>query len=232
MFKSIIRWFRAENLLAQAKDQVLEMLREDLQMYKDSVKCLWKDKGVSIDEIRERDREINRHVREVRKKVLTHLAFSGTSGLETCLVILSMVVDIERIGDYTKDITYLASDYPGKFNPGAFEKELMDFEWALAERLEMLIDIVESEEDEKARRLAKTHKDMDRDYRKMLDRLINGKDSGLTHGQSAMLALYLRYPRRIEGHVFNIASAEVNPFHRIGFKVTKKKKEQKAESPS
>ena len=232
MFKSIIRWFRAENLLAQAKDQVLEMLREDLQMYKDSVKCLWKDEGISIDEIRERDREINRHVREVRKKVLTHLAFSGTSGLDTALVIISMVVDIERIGDYTKDITYLASDYTGKFNPGAFEKDLMDFEWALAERLAMLVDIVESEEDEKARRLAKTHKDMDRDYRKMLDKLISEEDSGLTHGQSAMLVLYLRYLRRIEGHVFNIASAEVNPFHRIGFKVKKKKKEQKAESSS
>lgn len=230
MFKFLKKWFRMENLLVQAKDQVLEMLGEDLQMFKDSVKCLWMYEGVSIDEIRERDREINRHVREVRKKVLTHLAFSGTTGLDTALVIISMVVDIERIGDYTKDITYLATDYPGKFNPGAFEKELKGFERTLAERLAMLVDIVESEENEKARRLATTHKDMDRDYRKMLDRLISGEDSGLTHSQSAMLALYLRYLRRIEGHVFNIASAEVNPLHRIGFKIKRKKKEQKAES--
>jgi phosphate uptake regulator len=232
MFKSLKRWFCMENLLAQAKDQVLEMLREDLQMFKDSVKCLWKDEGLSIDEIKERDREINRHVREVRKKVLTHLAFSGTSGLETCLVILSMAVDIERIGDHTKDITYLATNYPGKFNAGAFEKELKDFERNLAERLASLVDIVESEQDEKARRLAATHKYMDRDYCKMLDRLISEEETGLSHGQSAVLALYLRYLRRIDGHVFNIASAEVNPFHRIGFKVKKKKKEQNAESPN
>ena len=82
-FKNIIRLLRKGNLLTQAKALVLEMLREDLQMFKDSVKCLRKEEGVSIGEIRERDREINRHVQEVRKKVLTHLVFSGAAGLET-----------------------------------------------------------------------------------------------------------------------------------------------------
>ena len=222
MYKAIIRLLRKENLLAQAKDMVLEMLKEDLQMFHDSRRCLRKEEGITIGEMRERDREINRYVREVRKKVLTHMAFSGAPGLETCLVILYMVVDIERIGDHTKDITHLATDYPGKFNAGRFEKELREFEKSLGERLALLVDIVEAEEIEKARHLAKTHKDMVRNYSKMLDRLINEEDNALTRGQSAMLALYLRYLRRIEGHVFNIASAEVNPFHRIGFKVKKK----------
>jgi phosphate uptake regulator len=222
MYRTILRLLRKENLLAQAKEMVLEMLKEDLQMFHDSRRCLRKEEGITIGEIRERDREINRHVREVRKKVLTHMAFSGAPELETCLVILYMVVDIERIGDHTKDITYLATDYPGKFNSGGFEEELKDFERALGERLAMLVDIVESEESEKARRLTKTHKDMVRNYSKMLERLINEEDNTLTRGQSVMLALYLRYLRRIEGHMFNIASAEVNPFHRIGFKVRKK----------
>jgi len=222
MYKTILRLLRKENLLVQAKELVLEMLKEDLQMFHDSRRCLRKDAGVSIDEIRERDREINRHVREVRKKVLTHMAFSGADELETCLVMLSMVVDIERIGDYTKDITYLATDYPGKFNSGGFEEELKDFERTLGDRLALLVNIVEAEESEKARHLAKTHRDVVRKYGKMLDRLINEEDNALSHGQSVMLALYLRYLRRIEGHVFNIASAEVNPFHRIGFKPKKK----------
>ncbi len=222
MFKTIMRLLRKKNLLTQANELVLEMLREDLQMFKDSVKCLRKEEGVSVGEIRARDREINRHVREVRKKVLTHLVFSGAAGLETSLVMLAMVVDIERIGDHTKDITYLATDYPGKFSAGKFEKELRDFERTLAERLAALVDIVEAENIRKARQLAKTHKDMDRTYHRMLDRLINEEDNSLTHGQSAMLTLYLRYLRRIEGHMYNIISAEVNPFHRIGFKVKKK----------
>ena len=225
MFKTILRLLRKENLLEQSKDLLLEMLREDLGMFEDSVKCLWKDEGISIDEIRERDREINRHVRDVRKKILTHLAFSGTTGQETCLVILNIVRDIERIGDHTKDITYLATNYPVKFEAGIFKEELKDFERTVKERIAMLEEIIAGEESDKARQLAATHRRMDKTYRKMLDKLVNEEDTDLTKGQSVLLALYLRYLRRIDGHVFNIASTEVNPFHRVDFKM------KKAESP-
>ncbi|MBN2289892.1 MAG: hypothetical protein JXQ83_11210 [Candidatus Glassbacteria bacterium] len=228
MFKSVFKWLRAENLLVQSKELLLEMLKDDLGMFEDSVKCLWKDEGISIEEIRERDRAINRHVRDVRKKILTHLAFSGTAGLDTSLVILNIVRDIERIGDHTKDITYLATNYTVKFSPGGFEKELKDFERTVRDRIASLQEIVEGEESVKARSLAATHSQVDTTYRSMLDRLISEEETGLTKGQSVMLALYLRYLRRIEGHIFNIASADINPFHRIGFKV--KKKEESPES--
>ena len=232
MFRALIRLFRSENLLVQSKQLLVEMLKDDLEMFKDSVKCLWKDEGISIEEIKERDREINRYVREVRKKILTHLAFSGSAGLETSLIILSIVRDIERIGDHTKDITYLADKYTVSFNPGSLEKELRYFEESLENRLASLVDIVEGEESEKAREMALSHKDMDKIYRKMLDRLINEEETDLTKGQSAMLALYLRYLRRIEGHIFNIVSTEVNPFHRIGFKVKKKSGTMDKKTPS
>jgi phosphate uptake regulator len=232
MFKALIRLFRSENLLVQSKELIVEMLKDDLGMFKDSVRCLWKDEGVSIEEIKERDREINRYVREVRKKILTHLAFSGSTGLETSLVILSIVRDVERIGDHTKDITYLAEHYTVKFNPGGFEKELKYFEGTVKERMVLLVDIVEGEEGEKARDMAVTHREMDKLYRKMLDRLINEEETDLTKGQSAMLALYVRYLRRIEGHIFNIVSTEVSPFHRIGFKVKKKSKQIEKKTPS
>jgi phosphate uptake regulator len=228
MFKSLIQWFKAENLLVQAKEEILEMLKENLSMFNDSVELLWMNKGVSLDEIRERDRRINRNVRDVRKKVLTHLAFSGSSGLETSLVLISIAVDIERMGDYTKDITYLATDYPGRFKPGDFEEALREFEKSIAKRLETLPDIIRGGEEgvSKAAELAAYHREIDKNYRNMIFRLITEENKSLTSNQCALLALYMRYLRRIEGHIFNIASAEVNPFHRIGFKIKEKSKQK------
>jgi phosphate uptake regulator len=225
MFKALIKLFKAENLLAQANDQVIEMLKEDLSLFRDSIKLLWTEEGVSIEEIRERDRQINRHVRDVRKKVLTHLAFSGSSGMETVLALISIVRDIERIGDHTKDIGYLATDFPGKFKAGEFENGLKKFENLLIERIQTLIDIFETGDDirEKAGRLTRSHLEVNSQYREMILSLITKEDVSLTPSQSAILALYMRYLRRVEGHIFNIASAEVNPFHRIGFKKKKKK---------
>ena len=225
MFKTLIKLFKAENLLAQANDQVVEMLKEDLSLFRDSIKLLWTEEGVSIEEIRERDRQINRHVRDVRKKVLTHLAFSGSSGMETVLSLTSIVRDIERIGDHTKDIGYLATDFPGKFKAGEFENGLKKFESLLIERIQILIDIFETGDDirEKAGQLTRSHPEINSQYREMILSLITKEDVSLTPSQSAILALYMRYLRRVEGHIFNIASAEVNPFYRIGFKKKKKK---------
>ncbi len=227
MFKTLIKLFKVENLLAQANDQVVEMLKEDLSLFRDSIKLLWTEVGVSLEEIRERDRQINRYVQDVRKKVLTHLAFSGSSGLETALSLISIVRDIERIGDHTKDIGYLATDFPGKFRAGEFENGLKKFENLLIERIQTLIDIFETGDDirEKAGRLTRTHPEINSQYREMILSLITKEDVSLTPSQSAILALYMRYLRRVEGHIFNIASAEVNPFHRIGFRKKKKKAE-------
>ena len=227
MFKSLIKMFKAENLLAQANEQVVEMLKEDLSLFQDSIKLLWTEEGVSIEEIRERDRQINQHVRDVRKKVLTHLAFSGSGGMETALALISIVRDVERIGDHTKDIGYLAMDFPGKFKAGEFESGLKEFEGLLIGRIQILIDILESGDDvrEKAGDLTRTHLEVNSRYREMITNLITNEEVGLTPSQSAIVALYMRYLRRVEGHIFNIASAEVNPFHRIGFKKKKKKAE-------
>ena len=225
MFKALIQWFKVGNLLAQANEQVVEMLKEDLSLFQDSIKLLWTEEGVSIEEIRERDRQINQHVRDVRKKVLTHLAFSGSGGMETALALISIVRDVERIGDHTKDIGYLAMDFPGKFKAGEFESGLKEFEGLLIGRIQILIDILESGDDvrEKAGDLTRTHLEVNSRYREMITNLITNEEVGLTPSQSAIVALYMRYLRRVEGHIFNIASAEVNPFHRIGFKKKKKK---------
>ncbi len=224
MFKSLLQWFRNENLLVQAKESVLLMLDEDLKMFDDSVGLLWTSSGVSLEEIRERDQQINRRMRQVRKKVLTHLAFSGQSGLDTSLVLISIVIDVERIGDHTKDITVLASEYRGQFKPGPFEPEVRRFEQSIRERLQDLQEIIDQEDEEKANRIADTHKAINAAYATMLSRLVNENGAGLEAGMAVLLALYMRYLRRIEGHIFNVASAEVNPFHRIGFKAKKKKR--------
>lgn len=230
MFKSLFNLIKQKNLLAQANEQIIEMLNEDLSLFRSTVELLWTESGISCEEIKERDRQINRFVRDVRKKVLTYLAFSGLREMESAFIILYLVVYIERIGDHTKDISRLALDYPGKFNCGRLEKDVKRFELLLFERLERLIDIFEQGDDirEKASELTRSHPDVDKVYLKMINRILTPNNSeDLDCADGAKLALYLRYLRRIEGHIFNIASSEVNPFHRIGFSKKSKKKKTK-----
>ena len=141
-------------------------------MFDDSVKLLWTSQGASLDEIRERDQQINRQMRQVRKKVLTHLAFSGQSGLDTSLTLISIVIDVERIGDHTKDITVLATEYPGHFSPGIFEAQIKAFQESIRSRLVQVIEIIDREDVEKANQLSDTHREVGASYSRMLSGLI------------------------------------------------------------
>ncbi len=224
MFRSLVSWFRTENLLIQANEQVLNMLKIVDSLFDDSVNLFWTGQGVTIDELKERDKEINSLVRDVRKKVLTHLAFSGSGNLEMSLVMVNIVVFIERIGDYTKDIGYLATDYPAVIQAGDLDEKVHSFEKELSARLKLLIEIFSDsgEVGQLASRLTSTHKEMNTRYNEMCVVLMEAGKNKLSAPDSAKMALYLRVLRRVEGHIYNIASTEVNPFHRISFKVKKK----------
>ena len=49
------------------------------------------------------------------------------------------------------------------------------------------------------------------------DELVTGTVEEISPGDSAALALYSRYLKRISAHLNNMISSVVNPFDRIGF---------------
>ena len=54
------------------------------------------------------DKEINHLEREIRRELLVHVTVYGTSQMPQALVMMSIVKDAERIGDYCKNIFDLA----------------------------------------------------------------------------------------------------------------------------
>ena len=105
MFKQIFNLFKSDSLYVQALEECHEMLDIDLKMFQESINVLRnKDNSESSFDIRKADLKINEFERSVRRKVMTHLAVSGTDDLGSGLILISVVTDIERIGDYTKNI--------------------------------------------------------------------------------------------------------------------------------
>ena len=59
---------------------------------------------------------------------MTHLAIGGKDDIGSGLVLVSVVIDIERIGDYTKNIYDLAVNHPKKLEGGVVEDRLQKIE--------------------------------------------------------------------------------------------------------
>ena len=105
MFKQIFKLFKSDTLYNQALNECYEMLDIDLEMFQESIHVLRnQDDSKSKIDIAKTDIKINKFERSVRRKVMTHLAVSGTEDLGSGLILTSVVIDIERIGDYTKNI--------------------------------------------------------------------------------------------------------------------------------
>jgi len=219
MFKQIYKLFQSNSLYEQALNECHKMLDIDLLMFKTSVESLRKSDSPDIDiDIYSMDREINEFERDVRRKVMTHLAVSGTDDIGSGLVLVSVVIDIERIGDYTKNIYDLAVNHPQKLVGGGLEEKIVNVESAAFKMFEGSIDAFKNQDIDKARSFMESYKEeISEQCDNITIDIISGNISDLNIGTAAAVAMYARYLKRIAAHSRNLISSVVNPFERIGY---------------
>ena len=224
IFTDLLSVWRKEDLLSQAWDESLQMLDLSHKMFNKAVKKSKKQENLSVlKELKNRDKEINSYQREVRRKIVTHFALEqSTHDVTSLMVLVNMIVDIERIGDYSKNILDLAMNYPDALNTKHLHKDLYDIEKAVKERFDNTVDAVKTQDIEIARDLLKGYKEH---VTGASDRIVNNIIAGdlefESGSEAAAIALYARYLKRIGSHLKNITTTIVNPIDAIGYKVKK-----------
>lgn len=216
--KAILDIFRRADLLQQSYKASIEMLETDLKMFKAACKSLRRSENgeITID-IYAEDAKINQYERDIRSKVLVHMATTPTKDVVFGLILVSIVIDIERIGDYTKNILELAVNHPSKLNAGEFEEQLCEIEDKVDKRFDILIEAFKISDTEAARSIMRGHRAQTKRCDNIVHSLIQKEHPEMTGNDAVTLALYLRYLKRVSSHITNIASGIVNPFDRIGF---------------
>ncbi len=224
MWKQLIQVWSSSNLLTQAWDESYEMLEIDQRMFIEALRVLRESDDDCVDEaIRKLDSKVNKYERDVRRKVMTHCSVVGPSELPGGMVLVSIVIDIERIGDYCKNILDLASDHPQRLFVEAYEKDLAEIEASIKFWFAEAVRILREQDEEQARKVMQTYrKSISDTCDKIVQDVVQGATEGLSPQDAAALALYARFLKRISAHLKNILSSVVNPFHRIGYKEKKK----------
>ncbi len=221
MWKSFInRLFNEDNLYIQALAESQKMLDIDLTMFEAATESLRQsDTGeISLD-IYQLDKKINAYERDVRKKVMTHLSVTGSRDLAPGLALVSVVIDIERIGDYTKNICDMAKLHPQRLIAGSLEDSLQTIETFVAKYFKEMITAFKNSDEQMAQKIMAGYKD---DVSSQADEIwasiLNGETTDLSPSDATAVSLYARYLKRIAAHSRNIITSVVNPFDRIGYK--------------
>lgn len=221
VFQNIVKLWNADDLLSQAWDKSYRMMMLSNEIFTQAIKYLREGENEdTIRALKKRDIEINNFQKDVRRKVMTHYSVSqDVDNLPSGLILLNMVVDVERVGDYTKNILDLALNHPNTIRSEDFSDDLHHVEQEVIERFKKTLEAIHTQDADVARNLMTTYKET---LTSVSDKIVNGCISGeITLGdesKTVALALYARYLKRIGAHLKNITTVLVNPFDAVGYK--------------
>jgi phosphate transport system protein len=218
-FKELIELWNAANSLTQALEDSHVMLHSTHEMYSESVKALRRTDSAELAvDINKMDQTINQYEQQVRRKVLKHLAITGGVNMIPGLILTSIVIDIERIGDYTKNIKDLAVAHPERLRCGRYDSEIERIEQGVGDIFQRVLPALKASDAEAARSVMGNNWWMLKKCDEIVTDLIKSPDPELSPSDAISTALYTRYLKRIAAHLMNISSSIVNPFERIGFR--------------
>jgi phosphate uptake regulator len=212
-----IRFFRGrdDERLASIEAKVQTMMRHDSHELGLAMKALLGEIVAADvnDELRATDRKVNQLEREIRRELLVHASVLGAIETPAVLVYMSIVKDVERIGDYAKNLLDLALD-------GADFSQAPDAdEWRelTATVLGMIADTAiafQTRDPGKSRRVLGTGGRMLDLFDDHVSALVKAADPG---PQAVARALAHRYMKRVVAHLMNMLSAVVMPLDRLDY---------------
>jgi len=219
LFKELYELWKGDNSLAQAINDSHRMMEQTFEMFRESVRSLRQsDDGNLKLNVYESDQAVNEYMHQVRRKVHQYLAVTGGLNIIPGLILTSIVIDIERIGDYTKNITDLAVAHPSRLSGGNFEEDFQKIEQTVTDILQKLIPILKESDKTAASLLIDNNYWILKKCDEIVDTIIKGENREIHQKDAATRALYARYLKRIAAHLLNMASSVVNPFEHIGFR--------------
>ena len=193
------------------------MLRASHDMFDLAVKQLHAEGALESD-IYKRDRQLNKYERSVRRKIVTHMSVSSKPDINLGLVLTAIVIDIERIGDYTKNIVEVAGVVPGPFDGLELHGEVAEIEKSMARMFDDIVPALEGPDEAKARAIIGSHTIIASRVDDQVRALCAGEALSGRSGHAVTVALCLRYLKRVSAHLKNVATSVVNPYYRIGFR--------------
>jgi phosphate transport system protein len=163
----------------------------------------------------EQDVEVNQLERTIRKQVVAHLSFPGNvPDMPHCLLLMSLVKDVERLGDYAKNLSEVVDIWPEKLPDDEVKQELLEVRRGVEEAFQSTAEVFEASDQERALVLIRQGRDIAHRCETLLQRIASGScEAGVTVAQ----VLGTRYYKRIGGHVLNVLSSVVMPLHKVDY---------------
>ena len=210
MFERLFGARAQSTLVDEAFETISGMLTHAAEMYDIAIAMLLDNRPADVD-LDALDDRIDDGEREVRRTVLQHLAVDPRHDLVASLVLVSIVQDAERIGDFARGLGDLI-----ELKKASLEGEFADGLRQIAERIRPSFETCAAafgDDDPKgARQLIARHVETKVAIREYMSQLVA---SDLSADPAVIYSSAVRILGRVSAHLSNIASSVVQPYDRI-----------------
>ena len=217
MFRELLTIFRSKDVLAEMGENFARMLQLAHEMTL-SAGAVFFGKKISPEErdrLFQQDIRVNQSERSIRKQVVAHLSLQGNRlDVPYCLLLMSLVKDVERLGDYAKNILELVDFGPDQFPDDEAVQELQSIRRGVEDLFTAALEILSSSESDQALRLIREGREIAQRSDDLIESIARAQYDTST---TTALVLGTRYYKRIGGHVLNVISSVVMPLHKVDY---------------
>lgn len=210
MFQQLFGSSGRSTLVEAAFEDVSRMLQQSAKMLDLSLAALLDNEELKVD-LDDMDDVVDESERMVRRTVLEHLSVNPKQDLVASLILVSMVQDAERIGDFSRGLAEVVQLAKSP-REGIFAEELRDLFRRIRPMFEVCETAFRQDDSEMAQRVMSEHTDVKKALKEYTARVA---DSDLSADMAIVYATGARILRRISAHLSNIASSVVQPYDRI-----------------
>ena len=217
MLKELLSVFRSSNPLRAMEKDFSEMLVIGYEMVMSAGEMFFTGNATpeKRTELYRRDVRVNKLQRNIRKQVVAHLSVSGNpSDVPYSLLLVSLVKDVERIGDYAKNLAELDDIRSGALGEDDITRELQQIRREVEASFKALSAVLGSSDRERAIELIRQGRDTAHRCDALIGRVARSDYDART---ATVIVLGTRYYKRIGGHVLNVLSSIVMPLHKIDY---------------
>lgn len=216
MFDNLLSFWKGKDFLKEVLGEFERMLNDTEDMFKKVCKKLLE--GQADEDLKDRiykiDREVNRIEKEIRKRIVTHLSIQGNVDLPASLILMSVVKDAERLGDYSKNLFEVTELLNEPLDKKIFKDLFGNLDERIIKEFSQTRAAFIKSNTENARDVLRLEREIVKECDEIISKL---SKSSFQTNVAVCLTLVARYFKRTAAHLANIASSVVLPISDLDF---------------
>ena len=216
VIKALINAWRSRGAMHYMYDELVEMLTATEGMFTTVGQVLYEGRNPSEvqHELYDTDVRVNKTERKIRRQIVEHLSIRPGGDVPACLVLMSLIKDAERIGDYCKNLFEIRSKLMTDESFKHLDSEIREIHTQVLETFAKTKKALKEGNEEIALQVTQKAKEIAH----ALDaKVAEVAASDLPVRVAVCRALALRHTKRVHCHLCNILSSLVQPVHKLDY---------------